>query len=224
MACWDLNTNGICDPGTEDKNSDGTCDIYDCEFASQWNGLYNGTCPCDCSLDNTACHGQTLVCPMSNELFICSSTYGAFLASEYTLWGEQQLACPTGNDLTTHRGCGLTYGMASTKNTGMDMGMPFYHKATFTRVGISTGLTISGEYDIQIWGNNNSTVDDVSGMSLLCTLAANRTEGAFITSVTDCTIEANQFIAIGIENRSGSNIKQFTISTRYKDQFQYCAV
>jgi hypothetical protein len=28
--CWDLNTNGVCDLGTEDTNSDGICSVLDC--------------------------------------------------------------------------------------------------------------------------------------------------------------------------------------------------
>lgn len=28
--CWDLNTNGVCDLGTEDTNGDGICSVLDC--------------------------------------------------------------------------------------------------------------------------------------------------------------------------------------------------
>ncbi len=32
--CWDLNTNGVCDLGTEDTNSDGICSVLDCRGAN----------------------------------------------------------------------------------------------------------------------------------------------------------------------------------------------
>lgn len=30
VNCWDLNTNGVCDLGTEDTNNDGICSVLDC--------------------------------------------------------------------------------------------------------------------------------------------------------------------------------------------------
>ena len=223
VSCWDLNGNGACDTGTEDTNNDGICDLHDCEFASQWNGLYNGTCPCVCSLNSTECHGQTLISPMTGELFTCSAASGRYLASEYSIMGEQYLSCPNGQDLTTNRGCAITFGLASTVNTGLDMALPFFHKATFTRVGVSMGLPVAGPYDVQLWGNNNATSDNVAGMSLLCTLASGVTEQAFLANVTDCHIEGNQFLALGIENASGGNIMQFLMVARYRDEYPYCS-
>lgn len=33
LHCWDLNADGACDPATEDQNSDGICDVNDCQGA-----------------------------------------------------------------------------------------------------------------------------------------------------------------------------------------------
>lgn len=31
VACWDLNGNGVCDPGSEDRNGDMQCNVLDCQ-------------------------------------------------------------------------------------------------------------------------------------------------------------------------------------------------
>jgi len=222
FSCWDSNENAICDP-SEDLTGDDDCDVYDCEIITTWHGVYNGTCPCECSLTSWECHGQTLVCPMTGEVFTCSAMEGKYLANQLEKIGENYGSCPNGYNLKTAKACGATYGLSSIINTGFDMGMPFVHNSTITQVGISMGLTINGPYDIQVYGSGDPEVDDVSTMALICTLAANVTSQAHMASVEGCNLNGQQFIAMGIENNSGFSISQFTLLMAYRHLFKYCS-